>query len=448
MNRIDSKNDNNNIFHPSSKRFKEHHTTVLAATTDDSTTNKITTETTTPPSPTSTQSTPTRTIDVIIPCHNSSTTIIEALESVVSQTYPHDLITCCIYDDASSDNTLLVIRNFVAEKKTTKIPIKFCVSASTPFSESKGAGFARNEAVKLGTSSILALLDSDDVMQPERLALQADCLGKSPDDFDKKIVGCKFFRLPANSTSHYTEWANSLDNSRLYLEQFRECTVLQPTWMLSRRRFENLGGYLTNGVNGGGDCDCDGGGDVTPPLVLTFKNENPNELRLAEDLRLFHAHLSTDDSPKLEIAASNSPLLMYRHQPHVSLSSQTPRKLIMKLRLKAFEERVLKTKLWKNGFVIWGAGRDGKDFVKNLSADLLGNVRFLVDIDEKKINAGYHNRDRNIHLEVKPFSCLGEEKWRDLPVVVCVAMYRTDGILERNVRSINREEGKNCWFFF
>ena len=34
-----------------------------------------------------------------------------------------------------------------------------------------------------------------------------------------------------------------------------------------------------------------------------------------------------------------------------------------------------------------------------------------------------------------------------LPVVVCVAMYRTHGILEKNVKSIGRIEGKNLWHF-
>lgn len=34
-----------------------------------------------------------------------------------------------------------------------------------------------------------------------------------------------------------------------------------------------------------------------------------------------------------------------------------------------------------------------------------------------------------------------------LPVVVCVAMYRTNGALEQNVQSIGRTEGQNLWHF-
>ena len=68
-------------------------------------------------------------------------------------------------------------------------------------------------------------------------------------------------------------------------------------------------------------------------------------------------------------------------------------------------------------------------------------------MDEKKITAGYHNRDKNIHIDVKPFEVLAQPGFRDIPVVICVAMYRTGGKLERNVKSINRVEGIDLWHF-
>ena len=34
-----------------------------------------------------------------------------------------------------------------------------------------------------------------------------------------------------------------------------------------------------------------------------------------------------------------------------------------------------------------------------------------------------------------------------LPVIVCVAMYRTNGVLEQNVKNINRSEGVDLWHF-
>ena len=67
----------------------------------------------------------------------------------------------------------------------------------------------------------------------------------------------------------------------------------------------------------------------------------------------------------------------------------------------AFEDSILRTDpRWADSnFVMWGAGRDGKDFFKSLSPDLRGRVRCFVDVDEKKIAAGFHaNRDLGIKI--------------------------------------------------
>ena len=151
------------------------------------------------------------------------------------------------------------------------------------------------------------------------------------------------------------------------------------------------------------------------------------------------------------------------------------------LRLRAFEEKVLrKSELWKNGFVVWGAGRDGKDFLKALSPELKAMCKCMVDVDEKKINAKfYFNAEENLKVRILPFEILlkndesekvkqkitkevacrpnrgkkidpgfdSDVDYQSLPVVVCVAMYRTGGKLEENVKSIERTEGEDFWHF-
>jgi len=412
MNRIDGNGDGA----PSTKKFKSHH-----VTSDDDDTPLLRNRSA-PSSPM-----PKVTVDVVIPVHNSGKTIVECLESVCTQTYDLNLITVCIFDDSSTDSSKEIISSFI-ESKSTTTDLKFRFGFHK--GGSRGAGFARNEAVKLSDSLMIALLDSDDVMMPDRILCQVQSI-YATDSVDSTICGCKFFRLPENSTAHYSEWANSLTDRRLYLEQFRELTVLQPTWLFSRSLFTELGGYNNK---------------------LSLADEEPSELRLAEDFRFFHAHL--ENNGKLMVvgggAGGDEPLLMYRHSDDNSnLSSKTPRKLIMRLRLKSFEERILRESggNWSDGFVVWGAGRDGKEFIKSLSPDLLPRVKFIVDVDEKKIAAGYHHRNRNIHIDIKNFRVLQEEEFKGLPVVVCVAMYRTGGKLEENVRSVGRTEGVDLWHF-
>ncbi|GMH73353.1 hypothetical protein TL16_g06168 [Triparma laevis f. inornata] len=283
------------------------------------------------------------------------------------------------------------------------------------------------------------MLDSDDVMMKTRVENQVSVLTQMEESKAKKtIVGCNFYREPENSTQHYTTWANTLTPERIYLEQFRELTLLQPTWCMFRSRFEELNGYTTKS--------------------LSLPTETEAELKLAEDLRFWHAHLNSPPS-FLVTTPTKEPLLMYRHLEGMSQSSRTSPKLLMQLRLKSFETRIL-SKKWKNGFVVWGAGRDGKNFVKAIDPEHRKNIRLMVDVDHKKINAKfYFNRDLNVKIPIAHFSALQKKKssvdsdknendYENLPVVVCVAMYRTDGKLEENVATIERTEGDDLWHFF
>lgn len=118
---------------------------------------------------------------------------------------------------------------------------------------------------------------------------------------------------------------------------------------------------------------------------------------------MFYAHLRAGG--KLRLHRTPSPLLSYRHRSGVSQSSSTPRRLLVQLRAKAWEDlvyfgksshesNVKETKAttcsndvrWTDGFAIWGAGRDGKDFLKALSSEVQRKVLCFVDVDERKID--------------------------------------------------------------
>lgn len=213
------------------------------------------------------------------------------------------------------------------------------------------------------------MLDSDDVMKPLRIAEQIRfLLHLDPYERRTTLCGCQFERLPSDATWHYASWANNISDERLFLEQYREITVIQPTWMISRERFQFLGGYveaprrklddelesiirsanMESFTTKKNDC-----------YTLIMKDETYQSLRLAEDLRLFHSHMASGGY--LKLLRSASPLVLYRHRNGMSQSSQTSRNLLLKLRIKALEDRILKVDpRFKSGFCIWGAGRDGK----------------------------------------------------------------------------------------
>lgn len=221
------------------------------------------------------------------------------------------------------------------------------------------------------------------------------------------LLGGGFSRIPEGSTRHYTAWCNSLTQKQLYAQQYRELTVVQPTWMLHRAQFEAVGGYVER--------------QADPPAP--------------EDLIFFHKHL--DIGGRLHRLVED--IVVYRFVEG-SVSWRIPRRVLLRERLRAFERRVLSTPSWRN-FTVWGAGRDGRAFINELSEQFRERVVAFCDVDSKKVGTTYYNAQTKMRLPIVHFS---EAK---PPIVCCVAMGRTDGALEANVASMGLDETVNFWHF-
>lgn len=96
-------------------------------------------------------------VSIIMPTHNAGRYIGQAIESVLAQTYTHwELL---IIDDASSDNTELIVRAYpdprIRYKKVERI--------------GHPAG-VRNAGLRLAQGEFIAFLDSDDLYYPQTLA--------------------------------------------------------------------------------------------------------------------------------------------------------------------------------------------------------------------------------------------------------------------------------------
>ncbi len=102
-------------------------------------------------------------VTVVIPTYNRMPFLIEAINSVLAQTYANwELI---IVDDESSDGTVAAIKKLDDPRiQLTTLPHQGLI------------GPLRNAGVKMGTGQWLAFLDSDDVWMPEKLELQLNAL--------------------------------------------------------------------------------------------------------------------------------------------------------------------------------------------------------------------------------------------------------------------------------
>src|SRR5579884_1471038 len=122
--------------------------------------------------------TPLPTVSVIISAFNSEEFIAQAIESALAQSLsPTEVI---VVDDASTDNTVDVVRSLARENGSIKL-----IRQAT----NTGPGAARNAAIRVATSAWIAVLDADDRFAPDRL----DYLVKAAVSANLDIVADNFY---------------------------------------------------------------------------------------------------------------------------------------------------------------------------------------------------------------------------------------------------------------
>lgn len=104
-------------------------------------------------------------VSIIMPLYNCEKYVLQAISSVVEQTYTHwELI---IVDDCSTDNSYQLVQEAI--KNNSQIHLYQLPS-------NRGVAEARNYAIKLSKGRFIALLDSDDRWLPEKLMKQVNHL--------------------------------------------------------------------------------------------------------------------------------------------------------------------------------------------------------------------------------------------------------------------------------
>ncbi len=109
-------------------------------------------------------------VSTIIPVYNRPQMLIEAVDSVLAQTYrPIEII---ISDDGSVDETRQVIEELT---RTYPHEIRFV------FNKNRGAGPAREAGLQMARGEFIQYLDSDDRLSPGKFEVQVQALRKNHD---------------------------------------------------------------------------------------------------------------------------------------------------------------------------------------------------------------------------------------------------------------------------
>ena len=103
------------------------------------------------------------TVSVVIPCYGQAHFLREAIESVIAQVHPTEIV---VVDDGSPDNTAEVAARYPQVRYVRQ--------------ENKGLAEARNSGFRVATGDYLMFLDADDRLTPNAVEAHLDCFVKDP----------------------------------------------------------------------------------------------------------------------------------------------------------------------------------------------------------------------------------------------------------------------------
>lgn len=106
-------------------------------------------------------------VSVVIPAWNAADTLPSTLETVFAQTWPS--VQVVVVDDGSTDGTADVLASYGEQITWESI------------ANSGGPSRPRNRGVALSEGAFIAFFDSDDLMEPDKLARAMAVLGKHPE---------------------------------------------------------------------------------------------------------------------------------------------------------------------------------------------------------------------------------------------------------------------------
>lgn len=116
-------------------------------------------------------------VSVIIPAYNADDYVLAAIESCLDQTYDH--IEIIVIDDGSTDETRKRIENLIQSN-----------SIRYQYQPNRGLSAARNAGIRLAAGKYLQFLDADDLLLPEKIERQVECLEKT----SEPTISCCDFR--------------------------------------------------------------------------------------------------------------------------------------------------------------------------------------------------------------------------------------------------------------
>jgi glycosyltransferase involved in cell wall biosynthesis len=332
-------------------------------------------------------------VSVLVPCYNASTTLDNALISILEQSLED--LEVIVVDDGSSDGSRLRLDKLARSDRRLRVFRQ----------EHSGIIAALQHGLKHCRAAYIARMDADDWSYPSRLERQLELLEGNE---GLGAVGCRVEGLPdaalTQGLRRYLEWVNGLITPQeIAREIFIESPLPHPSALIRRSWLERIGGYHECGW--------------------------PEDYDLW--LRMHNAGA--------RLGKVNEVLLAWRDGPD-RLTRRDPRYAIERF-LKAKAYHLLRGPLReKDALIIWGAGQMGRRISKHL---VRGGapLEAFVDIDPAKI--GRRRQDRPI-VAVQALPEIWARSQRPV-LLAAVGSRMAREEIRRHLERLGLAEGRDWW---
>ncbi|NJN90071.1 MAG: glycosyltransferase [Leptolyngbyaceae cyanobacterium SL_5_14] len=158
-------------------------------------------------------------VSVVIPTYNCDRYIVQAIESVLSQTYSNS--ETIVVDDGSIDQTQRVLEPYFDR-------IRYV------YQQNQGVSGARNRGIQEASGELVAFLDADDFFLPDKLADQVACFEAQP---SLGMVSSGWYMVDEQGEEVIAEHKPWLGLPHLNLETWLLWRPVLPSALMLRRKW-------------------------------------------------------------------------------------------------------------------------------------------------------------------------------------------------------------------
>jgi glycosyltransferase involved in cell wall biosynthesis len=179
-------------------------------------------------------------VSVIIPAFNRARYIRQTVESVLNQSYSN--IETIVVDDGSTDDTLSVLEEFTGK-------IRLLVH---PGRQNRGQSASINLGLEQSDGDYVAILDSDDYWEPEKIAAQVGYLDQNP---ETGLVYCNGTAVNSNGGFLYNIYKSTHKEESRPERVLLDCYIHLPSNSMLRKSVLDLAGRFDESLRAAQDHD-------------------------------------------------------------------------------------------------------------------------------------------------------------------------------------------------